>query len=76
MTNDMMNVRSLVEKSADDRQILVDNAVAQSVRGKISMVALGARQLKGFDEQISAYELGARSGRPNAVHEPNEGSKG
>ncbi len=72
----VVNLASRLCSSADDRQIVVDDAVAQSVRGKISIVALGTRQLKGFDDQISAYEVGTASGRSNAVHEPNEGSKG
>ncbi|MGO8440942.1 adenylate/guanylate cyclase domain-containing protein, partial [Rhizobium ruizarguesonis] len=59
--------------SADDRQILVDHAVAQSVRVEILLVALGPRQLKGFDEQIPAWKVVTRSGRSNGVHEPIEG---
>ncbi|WP_244541472.1 adenylate/guanylate cyclase domain-containing protein [Rhizobium tibeticum] len=69
----VVNLASRLCSSADDLQILVDHAVAQSVRGKISMVALGTRQLKGFDEQISAYEVGTRSGLSSAVLESKRG---
>ncbi|MEX2691869.1 adenylate/guanylate cyclase domain-containing protein [Rhizobium mongolense] len=63
----VVNLASRLCSSADDQQILVDHAVAQSVRGKISLVALGPRQLKGFDEQIPAYELGTGSARSDAM---------
>jgi class 3 adenylate cyclase len=72
----VVNLASRLCSSADDLQILIDHAAAQAVRGKISMIALGTRQLKGFDEQIPAYDVGTRGGRSNAVHAPNEGSKG
>ncbi|WP_455873516.1 adenylate/guanylate cyclase domain-containing protein [Rhizobium yanglingense] len=63
----VVNLASQLCSSADDQQILVDHAVAQSVRGKISLVALGPRQLKGFDEQVPAYELGTGSARSDAM---------
>ncbi|MFA1625039.1 adenylate/guanylate cyclase domain-containing protein [Rhizobium mongolense] len=63
----VVNLASRLCSSADDQQILVDHAVAQSVRGKISLVALGPRQLKGFDEQVPAYELGTGSARSDAM---------
>ncbi|MBY5898575.1 adenylate/guanylate cyclase domain-containing protein [Rhizobium ruizarguesonis] len=72
----VVNLASRLCSSADDRQILVDHAVAQSVRGEILLVALGPRQLKGFDEQIPAWKVGTRSGRSNGVHEPIEGLNG
>ncbi|MGO7165317.1 adenylate/guanylate cyclase domain-containing protein, partial [Rhizobium johnstonii] len=54
-----VNLASRLCSSAADRQILVDHVVAQSVGGEILLVALGPRQLKGFDEQIPAWKVGA-----------------
>ncbi|MGO6726220.1 adenylate/guanylate cyclase domain-containing protein [Rhizobium ruizarguesonis] len=72
----VVNLASRLCSSAADQQILVDHAVAQSVRGEILLVALGPRQLKGFDEQIPAWKVGTRSGRSNGAHEPIEGLNG
>ncbi|MGR9257392.1 adenylate/guanylate cyclase domain-containing protein [Rhizobium leguminosarum] len=72
----VVNLASRLCASAADQQILVDHAVAQSVRGEIILVALGPRQLKGFDEQIPAWKVGTRSGRSNGVQEPIEGLNG
>lgn len=57
----VVNLASRLCSSANDRQILVDQSVAQSVRGKIPLVTLGTRHLKGFDEQVPAYDVGTRS---------------
>jgi adenylate cyclase len=68
----VVNLASRLCSSAGDRQILVDHSVAQSVRGKIPMVTLGTRHLKGFDEQVPAYDVGTGCVRSNAVPNPNE----
>ncbi|PAQ10232.1 adenylate/guanylate cyclase domain-containing protein [Mesorhizobium temperatum] len=57
----VVNLASRLCSSADDRQILTDDSVACSVGGKIPMVALGARHLKGFDEEVRVYDVGIRS---------------
>ncbi len=68
----VVNLASRLCSSADDRQILVDHSVAHPVRGKIAMVALGARDLKGFDEQVAVYDIGIGSMKPGIVSDPNE----
>ncbi|TIX77510.1 MAG: adenylate/guanylate cyclase domain-containing protein, partial [Mesorhizobium sp.] len=57
----VVNLASRLCSSADDQQILTDDSVACSVGGKIPMVALGARHLKGFDEEVRVYDVGIRS---------------
>jgi class 3 adenylate cyclase len=54
---DVVNFASRLCASAEDGQILIDAAVADSVRGKIPLVALGARQLKGYDRQLAVYSV-------------------
>jgi class 3 adenylate cyclase len=66
------NLASRLCSSADDQQILIDHSVAHTVRGKIPMVALGARDLKGFDEQVAVYDIGMRSVKSDVVSDPNE----
>ncbi|WP_244749730.1 HAMP domain-containing protein [Mesorhizobium sp. L-2-11] len=56
----VVNLASRLCSSADDLQILTDDSVACSVGGKIPMVALGARHLKGFDEEVRVYDVGIR----------------
>jgi class 3 adenylate cyclase len=57
----VVNLASRLCSSAEDQQILVDHSVADAVGVKIPMVALGTRDLKGFDEQVRLYDVGSRS---------------
>ena len=57
----VVNLASRLCSSAEDQQILVDHSVADAVGVKIPMVALGTRDLKGFDEQVRVYDVGSRS---------------
>ena len=68
----VVNLASRLCSSADDQQILVDHSVAQAVGGKIPMVALGTRDLKGFDEQVAVYDVGMRSVKSDVASDPNE----
>ena len=56
------NLASRLCASADDGQILVDPAVAEAVRGRLPVAALGMRRFKGFDEQLSVFSVGGRDG--------------
>jgi class 3 adenylate cyclase len=42
---------------ADDRQILVDFAIVQAAGGRLPLVALGPRHLKGYDKETSVYNV-------------------
>lgn len=68
----VVNLASRLCSSADDKQILIDPSVAQSVDGKIQMVALGARHLKGLDEQVPVYDVGLQSARSDVMPDQNE----
>jgi adenylate cyclase len=71
----VVNLASRLCASAEDRQILADCSVAQSVFGKVSLVPLGERHLKGFDEPVSVYEVAMGNGDSNDVLEANEVSE-
>ncbi|MRG57815.1 HAMP domain-containing protein [Phyllobacterium sp. SYP-B3895] len=68
----VVNLASRLCSSADDGQILIDQSLAQCVRGKISVIRLGTRHLKGFDERVPAYDVGARSVRSSIMPNPNK----
>ena len=68
----VVNLASRLCSSADDQQILIDHSVAHSVGGKIPMVALGTRHLKGFDEQVLVYDVATRSAKSDVVPDQNE----
>jgi adenylate cyclase len=68
----VVNLASRLCSSANDQQILIDHSVAHCVHGKIPMVALGARDLKGFDEQVAVYDVGTRSAKSDVASDPNE----
>lgn len=57
---DVVNLASRLCASAADSQILIDIAVADAVRGKIPLVALGALRLKGYDKQLAVYSVEGR----------------
>lgn len=54
-----VNLASRLCALAEDQQILVDPAVAEAVRDKIALVALGARTIKGYDEPLPVYSVGS-----------------
>ncbi len=56
----VVNLASRLCASAADSQILIDIAVADTVRGKIPLVALGALRLKGYDKQLAVYSVEGR----------------
>jgi adenylate cyclase len=53
----VVNLASRLCSSADDRQILVDVAVFQAVRGRVRLNALGGRRLKGYDRELPVYDV-------------------
>jgi adenylate cyclase len=54
---DVVNLASRLCASAEDSQILIDAALADAVSGKIPLVALGTRRLKGYDKQLAVYSV-------------------
>jgi adenylate cyclase len=53
----VVNLAARLCASAADREILIDAEVAECVRGKRSLVELGDRQIKGFDEAIPVFGI-------------------
>jgi class 3 adenylate cyclase len=73
----VVNLASRLCSSAEDEQILIDSALAEAVRDKLSLVALGTRRFKGFDKELAVYSAGSRDGQEHATsdtsHSPNTG---
>ena len=53
----VVNLASRLCSSAADRQILVDPAVAEAVQGRIALVSLGAKPLRGFSEPVTVFGI-------------------
>ncbi len=72
----VVNLASRLCSSAEDGQILIDPALAEAVRDKLSLAALGTRRFKGFDKELTVYSAGSRDGQGNETSEtspnPNE----
>lgn len=54
---DVVNFASRLCASAEDGQILIDATMADFVRSKFALVALGARHLKGYDRPLAVYSV-------------------
>ncbi len=52
------NLASRLCAAAEDRQILIDDVAAASIRGTIALDSLGTRLLKGFDEAVPVFTVG------------------
>jgi class 3 adenylate cyclase len=68
----VVNLASRLCASAVDRQILVDCSVAEATCGKVLLVPLGKRHLKGFDEEVSVYVVETRTWESKAEFDANE----
>lgn len=56
----VVNLASRLCSSAEDQQILIDPALAEAVRDKFSLAALGTRRFKGFDKELAVFSAGSR----------------
>jgi adenylate cyclase len=54
------NLASRLCAAAEDRQILIDDVAAASVRSTIALDALGTRLFKGFDEAVPVFTVGQK----------------
>jgi class 3 adenylate cyclase len=61
----VVNLASRLCSSAEDEQILIDPVLAEAVRDKLPLVALGTRRFKGFDKELAVYNVGSRDGQGN-----------
>jgi class 3 adenylate cyclase len=52
-----VNLASRLCSSAEDEQILIDPALAEAVRDKLPLVALGTRRFKGFDKELAVFSV-------------------
>ncbi|GGC50032.1 cache domain-containing protein [Chelatococcus reniformis] len=59
----VVNLASRLCSSADDTEILVDRVAACEVGGRVPLVQLDARALKGFDEPVPVFAVIAGPGR-------------
>ncbi|WP_406854364.1 adenylate/guanylate cyclase domain-containing protein [Alsobacter sp. KACC 23698] len=53
----VVNLAARLCASAADREILMDAAVADAVRGKHAVGALGALPIKGYDEEVAVFRI-------------------
>jgi class 3 adenylate cyclase len=72
----VVNLASRLCSAAEDEQILIDPTLAEAVRGRLPLVALGTRRFKGFDKELAVYNAASRDGQGNetadASRSPNE----
>jgi class 3 adenylate cyclase len=53
----VVNLAARLCASASDREILTDAAVATAVAGNRTLIQLGFRALKGYDEELPVYAV-------------------
>jgi len=53
----VVNLAARLCASAADREILMDAAVADAVKGKRILIPLGTRPLKGYDEELPVFGI-------------------
>jgi class 3 adenylate cyclase len=53
----VVNLASRLCSSAENGQILVDSAAAAMVHGRVPLIALGTRALKGYDEPVAVFAV-------------------
>jgi class 3 adenylate cyclase len=71
----VVNLASRLCSSAEDEQILIDSALAEAVRDKLPLVALGTRRFKGFDKELAVYSAGSRDGQGNETSDTSRSPK-
>ena len=62
----VVNLAARLCASAEDEQILVDSVVAKALHDRLPHLSLGARRLKGYDEQMSVYGIRYQDGSRDA----------
>jgi class 3 adenylate cyclase len=62
----VVNLASRLCSSAADGEVLIDSAAAQSVSGRRSVVPLGLRAIKGYDEDLPVFGV-VRAGSTQAA---------
>jgi class 3 adenylate cyclase len=68
----VVNLASRLCSSADDQQILIDHSVARYLDGKVPIVALGTRHLKGLDGHVRVYNVKKGGKRPDFAPDAND----
>ncbi len=53
----VVNLASRLCSSAENGQVLIDSAAVAMVCGRVPLIALGSRALKGFDEPVAVYAI-------------------
>ncbi|MBM1172690.1 adenylate/guanylate cyclase domain-containing protein [Microvirga arabica] len=62
----VVNLAARLCASAADREILMDEKVAQAIDGKRALIPLGSRPIKGFDEELPVFCV-SFEGRPHTA---------
>jgi adenylate cyclase len=62
----VVNLAARLCASAADQEILIDEKVAEAVKGKRPLIPLGSRPLKGYDEETPVFGISS-SGCPSAA---------
>lgn len=69
----VVNLAARLCSSADDQQILIDHSVARWVDGKVPIVPLGTRHLKGLDgQQILVFNVDTQGIIPDFAPDAND----
>jgi class 3 adenylate cyclase len=55
----VVNLAARLCSAAEDRQILVDQAMTHAIRDKFLVTSLGNRWLKGFDNEVPVHAVGS-----------------
>ncbi len=55
----VVNLASRLCSEAEDEQILIDLVLAEAVRDRLPLVALGTRRFKGYDNKVTVYSFGS-----------------
>jgi adenylate cyclase len=66
----VVNLASRLCALAQDRQILVDAAIADAIGNQLDLITLGARVIKGYDKELPVYELASADARMEASDVP------
>ena len=53
----VVNLAARLCASAADREILMDAKVAEAVKGRRSLIALGTRPIKGYDRGLPVFGI-------------------
>ena len=69
-----VNLASRLCDNAQDNQILVDRVAAEAIGGKVPLLPLDARDLKGFDQPVPVFAVNGEKMQPHRLGTPPAGA--